>query len=61
LDEVEEWELLARHYCVAWGWKELVEDDGGGAKGCFGRAWGEVEGGETKGEDDGDVEMMRRF
>lgn len=21
LDEVEEWTLLARHYCVAWGWK----------------------------------------
>lgn len=22
LDEVEEWRLLAQHYCVAWGWKE---------------------------------------
>jgi [phosphatase 2A protein]-leucine-carboxy methyltransferase len=22
MDEVEEWRLLARHYCVAWGWKE---------------------------------------
>jgi [phosphatase 2A protein]-leucine-carboxy methyltransferase len=21
LDEVEEWKLLARHYCVAWGWR----------------------------------------
>lgn len=21
LDEIEEWRLLARHYCVAWGWK----------------------------------------
>ncbi|RPA85432.1 leucine carboxyl methyltransferase, partial [Ascobolus immersus RN42] len=21
LDEVEEWELLGTHYCVAWGWK----------------------------------------
>ena len=21
LDEVEEWRLLARHYCVAWGWR----------------------------------------
>jgi [phosphatase 2A protein]-leucine-carboxy methyltransferase len=21
LDEVEEWQLLARHYCIAWGWK----------------------------------------
>lgn len=22
LDEVEEWRLLAQHYCVAWGWRE---------------------------------------
>jgi [phosphatase 2A protein]-leucine-carboxy methyltransferase len=22
MDEVEEWRLLARHYCVAWGWRE---------------------------------------
>ncbi|EFQ98579.1 hypothetical protein MGYG_01605 [Nannizzia gypsea CBS 118893] len=22
LDEVEEWQLLARHYCVAWGWRD---------------------------------------
>ena len=22
LDEVEEWRLLAAHYCVAWGWSE---------------------------------------
>lgn len=22
LDEVEEWQLLAGHYCVAWGWRE---------------------------------------
>ena len=21
LDEVEEWRLLARHYCIVWGWK----------------------------------------
>lgn len=26
MDEVEEWRLLARHYCVAWGWKEVLED-----------------------------------
>lgn len=23
LDEIEEWQLLARHYCVAWGWRGL--------------------------------------
>lgn len=22
LDEMEEWQLLARHYCIAWGWRE---------------------------------------
>ncbi|KAL4952476.1 leucine carboxyl methyltransferase 1 [Aspergillus filifer] len=22
LDEMEEWKLLAQHYCVAWGWRE---------------------------------------
>ncbi|KAM5475722.1 carboxy methyl transferase for protein phosphatase 2A [Microsporum audouinii] len=22
LDEIEEWQLLARHYCVAWGWRD---------------------------------------
>ncbi|KAJ5147067.1 hypothetical protein N7526_000419 [Penicillium atrosanguineum] len=21
LDEMEEWRLLARHYCIAWGWR----------------------------------------
>lgn len=21
LDEMEEWQLLARHYCIAWGWR----------------------------------------
>lgn len=30
LDEVEEWVLLARHYCVVWGWR------GGGWKGWEG-------------------------
>lgn len=41
LDEVEEWDLLASHYCVAWGWR-----------GDFlGGAWGDVQGGRTKRED----------
>lgn len=25
LDEIEEWQLLARHYCVAWGWRDRDE------------------------------------
>lgn len=46
LDEVEEWGLLARHYCVAWGWRGSV----------FGEAWGGLEGGRTE-EEEGDVGM----
>ncbi|KAK5117208.1 hypothetical protein LTR85_008976 [Meristemomyces frigidus] len=41
LDEVEEWKLLASHYCVAWGWK------GEG----FGEAWQGLEGSRTRDED----------
>lgn len=26
LDEIEEWDLLASHYCVAWGWKDEHEN-----------------------------------
>lgn len=26
LDEIEEWQLLARHYCVAWGWRGSAFD-----------------------------------
>jgi len=29
LDEVEEWQLLARHYCIAWGWREECGSDSG--------------------------------
>lgn len=28
MDEVEEFVLLAKHYCVAWGWREFGEDEG---------------------------------
>ena len=27
VDEVEEWELLAGHYCVAWGWRGGAKDE----------------------------------
>lgn len=40
LDEVEEWNLLARHYCVAWGWRGDV----------FSTAWADVQGGVTQDE-----------
>lgn len=46
LDEVEEWKLLASHYCVAWAWKG----------GCFESAWGDIDGGRTSNED-GDDEL----
>ncbi|PSN64606.1 leucine carboxyl methyltransferase [Corynespora cassiicola Philippines] len=38
LDEMEELELLLRHYCVAWGWRD-GEVDGGDV---FGRAWADI-------------------
>ncbi len=38
LDEVEEWNLLASHYCVAWGWKGEV----------FGEAWRELDGEDSR-------------
>ena len=30
LDEVEEWRLLAGHYCLAWGWRDDDDDDDDG-------------------------------
>ncbi|KAI9704602.1 MAG: hypothetical protein M1820_005515 [Bogoriella megaspora] len=41
LDEVEEWELLAEHYCVCWGWRDGEDGD---ERGIFGEAWGGLEG-----------------
>lgn len=46
LDEVEEWRLLGRHYCVAWGWR----DGEGGGDDVFSAAWKDVRGGFTHGE-----------
>ena len=43
LDEVEEWQLLASHYCVAWAWRGDVFDD----------AWQGLDGARTSGEDEG--------
>ena len=40
LDEIEEWKLLAGHYCIAWGWRgeEISE------------VWSEIEGRRTEAE-----------
>ena len=40
LDEVEEWKLLASHYCVAWGWRGDV----------FEQAWRDLDGSKTMAE-----------
>lgn len=47
LDEVEEWQLLASHYCVAWGWR----GDG------FGEAWSGIEGAASS-EESQDEQMI---
>ena len=39
LDEIEEWRLLAQHYCVAWGWRERQGD---GVQGVF-DGWSDIE------------------
>lgn len=39
LDEFEELELLLRHYCVAWGWRDGEGENGGDV---FSRAWEDV-------------------
>jgi len=38
LDELEEWVLLARHYAVAWGWRDGGKEGGD----VFSRAWAEI-------------------
>jgi [phosphatase 2A protein]-leucine-carboxy methyltransferase len=40
LDEIEEWQLLASHYCLAWGWRGEE----------FGQAWADLEGGRSSTE-----------
>ncbi|KAB2579896.1 Leucine carboxyl methyltransferase 1 [Lasiodiplodia theobromae] len=43
LDEEEEWNLLAAHYCVAWGWRD-------GEDAVFGTAWKQLKAQEMKPE-----------
>ncbi|MBE7179889.1 MAG: class I SAM-dependent methyltransferase [Terriglobus roseus] len=50
LDELEEWALLAQHYCVAWGWR----DSNIAPAGIFSRAWGALEA-QQPGTDDDEV------
>lgn len=39
MDELEEWHLLAQHYCIAWGWREDVTDPNNAV---FPEAWGNI-------------------
>lgn len=43
LDEMEEWVLLAQHYCLVWGWRENPDGSGRSAY----RRWKEVKSQET--------------
>lgn len=38
LDELEEWVLLAQHYCVAWGWRDGIE----AGHDVFSKAWNKL-------------------
>lgn len=29
MDEVEEWKMLAKHYCISWGWRDGIDDPDG--------------------------------
>ncbi|KAK4985824.1 hypothetical protein LTR66_008059 [Elasticomyces elasticus] len=51
LDEVEEWKLLARHYCVAWGWRDVA----GKSSSVFTEAWSGIDGGLGAGEEDDEI------
>ncbi|KAL1303828.1 hypothetical protein AAFC00_000287 [Neodothiora populina] len=51
LDEIEEWKLLGRHYCITWAWKDSPEQD------IFSRAWKDIRGGYTNAEV-GDEELL---
>lgn len=44
MDELEEWHLLAQHYCVVWGWREDVSNSNNAV---FSEAWANVDGQST--------------
>lgn len=64
VDEVEEWRLLAQHYCVAWGWRDReggsgAEGEGGGVGGG-GRSEKVESENDTRGES-GDDDVWKRW
>lgn len=43
LDELEEWQLLARHYCITWAWRDQISDGDAVIAGSpFGQAWSDL-------------------
>lgn len=67
VDEVEEWKLLAQHYCVAWGWREREVEVAIGVR-MEGEVNGEeiekknqAEGDESIGNEDDDNDVWKRW
>lgn len=50
LDEVEEWRLLASHYCISWAWRHAV-DSNDSSSGIFDVAWEDIKGDYNSAED----------
>jgi [phosphatase 2A protein]-leucine-carboxy methyltransferase len=40
LDEIEEWQLLAAHYCITWGWR--IRGDRDTSHGSVFDEWGNI-------------------
>ena len=52
MDELEEWHLLAQHYCVAWGWREDVSYSDNAV---FSEAWADIIGQSDHAVDENDI------
>lgn len=44
LDEMEEWRLLASHYCIAWGWQRGRESDSASPAVDVFEDWSDIDG-----------------
>ena len=53
LDELEEWHLVAKHYCIAWGWREI---EGSGHEPLFSKAWVNVPS-QNDDDEDNDIDV----
>ena len=41
MDELEEWHLLAKHYCIVWGWRENKSEP---SNRVFSEGWADIVG-----------------